>query len=303
MPCATIHLLLADRVLSDWAEHPAHAPVAAADPEIRTAFLHGSLAPDMGFIPGVDRFVSDLAHFHYPADLTRALFRHARCSIDEAFAWGWTAHVLGDVLLHPLVGRGVGEILYGDKGRRVDAAENVAAHVSLEVGIDIAFLERGVGIPGPPSSPHSAGSGLLPVRAALIDTYGLRWDASQLSRDHRLAVRMTRWWPRVLRSLRSVPRAVGGVASPGSAAHGFLRPTRPNPWLVSEVDSVVERFPVAFRSLTRGAVHDWENLNLETGEPAGPGVGHAASDAVVRRLSLVRRGERPGSSPVSILTR
>jgi len=295
MPCATIHLLLAERVLKDWEASPASAPVPVRFPEVRHAFLHGALAPDIGFIPGTDRFLSELAHYHSPADLSRALLRRARGMVDEAFAWGWATHVLGDVEIHPVVGRSVGELLHGDRERRVDAAEDVSAHVSLEVGLDILFLELAPETPLPPATLHASGSGIELLRSAIHDVYGLRWHAGQLKRDHRQAVRLTRWWPRAIRALGLAPPILAGGVPPGSAVRGFLRPIRPPAWVVREVSEVTEGFAERFRAVVESGMQSVENRNLETGGLAGAGLGHAASDAVERRLEAIRESaaERP----------
>jgi len=290
MPCATIHLLLAERVLEDWEASPAPAPVPVRIPEVRQAFLHGALAPDIGFIPGTDRFLSELAHYHSPADLSRALLRRAEGVVDEAFAWGWATHVLGDVEIHPLIGRAVGELLHGDRERRVDAAEDVSAHVGVEVGLDMLFLESRPEIPKPPSALHVAGSGIELLRCALHDVYGINWHPGQLVRDHRQAVRLTRWWPRALRALGLAPAVLAGGAPPGSAARGFLTPIHPPDWVVRQVSEVAEGFAERFRAVVESGMWGLENRNLETGGVAGSGLGHAASDAVERRLVAARGG-------------
>ncbi len=201
MPCATIHLLLADRALETWCRHPASAPLEAARPEIRAAFIHGALAPDMGFIPGVDRFVSELAHYVRPAALARAVKHLAETPLDEAFAWGWATHLLGDIEIHPIVGRAVGERLYGDRERRVDAGEDVATHVSSEVGLDIAFLAGNPEVSKPPDQPHFNRSRIRHFASALTRASGIPWDATALLCGHRTAVRLSRYWPGALTAL------------------------------------------------------------------------------------------------------
>lgn len=290
MPCATIHLMLAKRVLEDWEASTSPAPVPVGFPEVRQAFLHGALAPDIGFIPGTDRFLSELAHYHSPADLSRALLRRARGVVDEAFAWGWATHVLGDVEIHPVVGRAVGEVLHGDRERRVDAADDVSAHVSVEVGLDMMFLASVPAIPRPPSALHAGGSGLELLRSAIHDVYGLHWHPGQLMRDHRQAVRLTRWWPWALRTPGLAPPLLAGRAPRGSAARGFLMPLRSPAWVVRKVSEVVDGFAERFREVVESGMRTLENRNLETGGMAGSGLGHSASDAVERRLAAALAG-------------
>jgi hypothetical protein len=143
MPCATIHLHLADRILSHWEERPRLAPFPVGEPALRDAFLHGTLAPDMGFVPGVDRFLSDLAHYIAPAELTRSLLRGARTPREEAFAWGWAGHVVGDVVLHPMVGRAVGERLLGDRSGFIprlprDRTDQILLRGDVDLGSPVA---------------------------------------------------------------------------------------------------------------------------------------------------------------------
>ena len=289
MPCATIHLLLADSVLDDWRRAPASAPLDLARPEVRAAFLHGALAPDMGFIPGVERFVSELAHYVRPAALTRALKDSAETAMDEAFAWGWAKHVLGDVEIHPIVGRAVGERLYGDRERRVDAEEDVATHVSTEVGLDIAFLSRNPGVSRPPHDAHFDVNRIEHLTGALTRTYGLSWGSARLLQAHRRAVRLCRWWPWALRGLtlarpRASLSAVARLCGKRTPFRGFFTPYPLPAWMVREVERAIEEFPDRFRHVVRNGFAAIPDRNLETGGPAGQGRGHAASDAAARKL-------------------
>ena len=316
MPCATIHLLLADRVLDDWSRWPSAPPLDISRPSIRVAFVHGALAPDMGFVPGVDRFVSELAHYIRPAALTRALMDLAETPREEAFAWGWATHVLGDVQIHPIVGRAVGERLYGDRERRVDAGEDVATHVSTEVGLDIAFLLKNPKVTGPPRDGHSGAIRIRHLAKALHQTYGLPWDSAELLRGHRRAVRLCRFWPHALRTLaigwaghrsRTRPRPVRRLASASlwtaarftadrTPSRGFLSAHPPPGWMLSEVDRALEEFPDRCRDLARDGFGAIPERNLETGGPAGEGLGHPASDAALQKLDGLLRTESPKPS-------
>lgn len=291
MPCATIHLLLAGRMLDDWRAHPGRAPFPASRPEAARAFLHGALAPDMGFVPGTDRLVSEAAHYLAPADLSRGLIASAGTIEEIAFAWGWATHVVGDVEIHPLVGRAVGEALHGDPARRVDALEDVATHVSLEVGLDITFFASDPSIPRPPSGPHFDGRGIRHLAEALEETYGVGWNPARLLADHRRAVSLTRWWPNALGLLgrRPIParpviailrRAIGREG----AARGFFHPRRPQGWVVEEVRRIAADFPRTFQDVVDDGLAGMANRNLETGGPAGAGLGHPATEIAQRRL-------------------
>ena len=221
-------MAVAGRVLRQWKATPGRAPIQVERPAVRDGFLHGALAPDMGFVPGNRRLVSEAAHYLRPGDLTRALLAAAGSDEEEAFAWGWASHLLADVEIHPLVGRAVGERLYGDRHRRMDALADVATHVSLEVGLDMAVLRReGTGLPAPPARPFFPHHGRIRcLTRALEETYDVQWDGHLLARHHVQAVRLTRWWPRALRLLPlSPPGGLGAgpggvVAGPGELADG-----------------------------------------------------------------------------------
>ncbi len=221
MPCATIHLLIADGLLEDWTGSPGRAPIEATSPEARAAFYHGSLAPDMGFIPGVERFVSELAHYVRPFELTRTLIEGAEGTVDRAFAWGWASHVIGDVEIHPIVGRAVGERLYGDRDHRVDAAEDCETHVSVEVGLDMAFLFRNPRVALPPATRHFDWKRVGGFADALARTYGVPWDNGRLLRGHERAVALTRWWPAALRALARGGRAPTPAPKRGASTRTF----------------------------------------------------------------------------------
>lgn len=309
MPCATIHLLLADRVLEDWRATPGEAPVELDRPEIQAAFLHGCLAPDMGFLPGADRFVSELAHYVRPAALTHALGSLASNAIEAAFAWGWATHVLGDIEIHPIVGRAVGDRLYGDRDRRVDAEEDVATHVAVEVGLDVHFLTANPRVSKPPAGPHFNAGRIKTFAQALEQTYGVTWAEMELLDLHRRAVRMSRYWPPALRALRLAGRvddrksgswsvrwlagwplaALTALTAKGTPVHGFLNAVRPPRWMIEEVAVVIERFPKIMREVARNGFEDLPDRNLETGGPAGSGLGHSASDAAAGKLEALRR--------------
>lgn len=293
MPCAVTHLALADRLLAAWCLTPNQAPIRAGDPAVRRAFLHGSLAPDMGFLPGVERFVSELAHYHDPAELPRTLLRLADSPEAEAFAWGWAAHVIADVKIHPLVGRAVGERLFGDRERRVNAVEDLAAHVGTEVGLDLALLEALPTVSLPPRQAHFDADRIRHFVDALGSAYGLAWSRARLLRDHHRSVGIHRLWPSFLRWVDqgptlALPRIATRLIPPTSPAFGLARPLRPPEWLLRSVLRLVEGFPQVFAEETGPGMSALENRNLETGEPSGPGRGHPPSDEVVRRLDAVR---------------
>ncbi|MEX2531300.1 MAG: zinc dependent phospholipase C family protein [Gemmatimonadota bacterium] len=294
MPCATVHMLLAREVMTGWNDDPRAAPVRLDTPQMRGAFLHGAMAPDMGFVPGTERLFSEAVHYLRPADLTRELLARARSKEEEAFGWGWATHVVGDVRIHPLVGRAVGERLFGDRELRVDATFDEETHVSLEVGLDIALLRGERNVPPPATGVFLRNpGGASPLREALTATYGVEWDEQRIVEDHGRAARMTRWWPRALALLplrppagepRIVSKALQRGLRRGTAMRGFFAPETPQGWFLEAVQREIAEFRERFQSLVRSGLLEMENLNLETGEPTGAGRGHPATDAVDLKL-------------------
>ncbi len=301
MPCASVHLMLAGRVLRAWEAAPSASPIPVGDPEHRVAFLGGALAPDAGFVPGTERRMSELAHYVSPGDLSRSLLARARTGPETAFALGWATHVMGDVELHPVVGRSVGEFLHGDRELRMNAADDVTTHVSLEVGLDLEVVEaegRALpAVPGPDWWAEPAGGDFL--LGALEATYGVRWPRGPLLRDLRRSAGMMRRWPT---TLAVVARSGdGGVASrllgmararasQGSALRGLLGPRRPPRWVTDQVMACAAGFASRFQEAVEGGLAALGNRNLETGIETPPGSGHPATDAAWAALERVRTG-------------
>ena len=316
MPCATIHLRLAGSAWTAW-EDGRLAPPFSLDAGTRDAFLHGSLAPDLGFVPGVERLVSDLAHYHRPADLARAVMAEAGTEREHAFAWGWVAHVLGDVALHPEVGRAVGEELYRDRTRRVNAVEDVETHVSIEVGLDAQVLSAHGDTPAPPARPFFDGRSAGLLVNALRKVYGLTLSPERLASWHRTAVIRTRRWPAALRALsRAYPLVPGSrvsrvdpwrptlrvlrlFARRGTAASGFFRP-RPAPgWLLESVQAEARTFPARLAPFLERGLLTLENRNLESGDlETENGESHPETSRIRRTLErLVPASVRTSMGP------
>lgn len=306
MPCATIHMLTAGRVMAEWRRTPSRAPFDAGDPDLLEHFLHGAMGPDMGFIPGVDRFVSELSHYVRTADLARTLVDAATTERERAYAWGWVTHVMTDVDVHPLVGRAVGERLRGDRSLRLDAAEDEEAHTALEVGLDMVFLSED-DLPRPPRMPVFGERGVRFLARALGRTYDLEWDPRWLAAAHRRAVLSTAAWPATLELVRAGRRRDGALrgwigraallaaspfARPGTSLAGLLRPVRPPRWLVDEVRRLADGFADRFHRHVEDDLAGLENRNLETGAPEGSVEGHANTERTVERLARLRRGAR-----------
>ena len=321
MPCSGVHLLTAGRALTAASRGGPPLPFPVDDPECRASFLHGALGPDMGFVPGADRFVSEVSHYVRSVDLARTLVQRARSGREAAFAWGWVTHVLTDLVLHPEVGRACGERLRGDRGIRLNAAENLPAHVGMEVGLDLSILASEPGIPGPPRSDAFDGRSIGYLSESLEEVYEIRWFPGELLATHRRSVVMNTRWPRALRVLDwgrgiggvgrhpvqgLVGRAAAGVGSalarPTGAARGFFHPIPPPEWLLREVRRLADDFPERLAQLTGGGLATLPNHNLETGAPDAEPVPHPDAEKTALRVARLRNGgevpvRRPGEGP------
>jgi len=309
MPCSTVHLLTAGRALADADRGGAALPFHTRDPLSRELFLHGALGPDMGFVPGADRFVSEVAHYVRSLDLARTLVSRASTAPESAFAWGWVTHVLTDLVLHPEVGRACGERLRGDRSLRLNAGEDLPTHVGMEVGLDLRILAGESVIPRPPPRSAFDNLSIRYLTGALEEVYGVAWAPEQLLATHRRSVVMNHRWPRALRVLewgRGVANgAVGGIrgwvgqtavgvgarlSHPEGAVHGFFHPIRPPDWLVDRTRTLADEFPERMAELVNGGLDSLPNHNLETGAPDATPLPHEDAERTAVRLAHLRGG-------------
>lgn len=139
MPGPALPFLLATIVYARWERTPVAAPFEPC-PAVRSAFLHGSLGPDMGYFPGADPMLAELAHHARTGMFCRALVHEAETDLARAFAWGWVTHVLADVAVHPLVNDACGELLLG---RRTPlwGPDVATAHLRVETGSNRAVQD------------------------------------------------------------------------------------------------------------------------------------------------------------------
>jgi hypothetical protein len=307
MPCSTVHLLTAGRALSAADRGGPPLPFPSRDPVCRELFLHGALGPDMGFVPGADRFVSEVSHYVRSVDLARTLVSRASSVQEAAYAWGWVTHVVTDLVLHPEVGRACGERLRGDRSIRLNARDDLPTHVGMEVGLDLRIISRESDIPAPPVRDGFDVRSIRYVTTALEEVYGVPWSRDQLMATHRRSVVMNVRWPRALRVLEwgrgvaveapggvrgLVGRTAAGVgarlARPGGAAHGFFHPIRPPEWLVEETQILADEFPERMAELVKGGLQTLPNHNLETGAPDENPLPHEDAERTAVRLAGLR---------------
>jgi len=324
MPNVTLHAVLAGRVLDSWAHRPSEAPFDPGRARLRDAFYQGAFGPDLGYFPGGNPFLSDLAHYVRSGDLVRALLRRAEGPVQSAFAWGWLTHVLADQAIHPLVGEGVGELLHGTR-RFVGISENATAHVRVEVGLDMWYASRHPDLSSLPCRPVFDRRSVRHLVGAYRETYALEVDPDLFLSSHHAAVRMAR---RALTTIGVLSLAVGA----GNGFHGalgtrrilrrtlalvqegldresmilaFLNPVPPADWLRGEVEAVVESFPERFRRWCPDGVSRLPDYNLDTGRveeggvstPCGAGAVRILDDLGAAGFPAPEEGRRPVRYP------
>lgn len=304
MPSVSLHLVLADRVLAGWVAGPKSAPFDPEDQLAVNAFYQGALGPDLGYFPGGYRLLSDLAHRVRSADLTKFLVESARSPVERAFSWGWVAHFLADRAIHPLVGRGVGEFVYGDQTRFVDGSEEPAAHVQVETGLDVLYMEGSTLRPTGPMLPVFDRETVGFLQRAYRETYGVEIGHQLLVGSHLAVVRRVR---QALVVTRLLGRIQGIGDQPPSMAcvrwflqrartlvHdrlgleslvlAYLNPISPPAWLVGEVDEQVDRFSDLYHGEYGSGLARLENCDLDSGRIDVPGFPSAISTRILARL-------------------
>lgn len=278
MPGCAVHLELARRVLDAWVHHPGEAPFPLDHPACRRAFLFGSLAPDLGYFPGGDGLLADLAHCIRSAHLTRSLINSAKTDLELALAWGWGTHVLGDILIHPLINQAVGERACGHRLPGLTYADDPIAHIRIELGLD-AMLPAKFGWPNPcigvDFDPGRAGVEAL--TRAYRQTYGLTFSCIRMRLSHRLAgvfVSALLAGGRVYsdRPVVSFVYVMHRGASrltrrvrPDGRLFAFTNPLPPPEWLLDECKIIVDGFTERFEGYYKSRFCSLPDYNLDTG--------------------------------------
>lgn len=284
MPGVTVHLHFAQSVLRRSLSAPRLGTPRWSRPHEVNAFRMGALGPDLGYMPGGFRPLSDLAHCLRTADLARALIARSRTPTQRAFAAGWLTHVLADTLVHPLVGYAVGEVVEGSQDRFVDGDQAPAPHAQVEVGLDVAYAARYPTIPNIRLEPVFGRSDIAFLAGAFERTYGVAPAPSAFLRSHRLSAR------RGVQALKLA--ALLGCRTPrGQHRHGthrrprrawhrlratlggrcvalaFLLPVPPTPWLLDAVEASEVTFLDRFLDEWSNGGAGLRNVNLDTGRP------------------------------------
>lgn len=282
MPGITLHFHLAQRGLERWRAWGAATPFDTRDTDALNAYLHGAIGPDFGYLPGGVRRLSDLAHCERTGALASNLIGTARTPVERAFAWGWLTHVLADRLIHPWIGRGVGELLMGCRDTFVPGATDPLSHLRVEIGVDCWFAAR---------NPEARRVRLRPVFDAmsvafLQNAYTLTYGDGLLREwfleSHVSAGRRARQALGSLRVLGALmDDAVWTFSLPGARwilgkayrtdllrgiSLAYLNPVSPAPWLLEGMAEATEHFLAALAAALEGGGRDIEDFHLDTGE-------------------------------------
>lgn len=281
MPNAALHFVLARRVLSVWEARPIAAPFELSE-RSRNAFFHGAIGPDMGYFPGAAPILSQLAHHARTGELCRALVEEARGPVQAAFAWGWVTHVLADVAVHPLVNRACGERLTGTR-TPVWGDEVGTLHMRVEIGLDAVYRARHPDAAAVRLAPALSAEDARFVVRAYRRTFGAAPEPAGVMDAHRRVTRLSALLALVLRLSAAalcgrgrLPRlaarlplgALAALCPRGSHGRALFTPLAPAPWLVAEVDEVVDEFPDWFLAHFGSGLQFLRDHCLDTGEAA-----------------------------------
>jgi hypothetical protein len=298
MPGCAVHFELALRVLRFWEDRPAGRPFLPYDPGARSAFLFGSLGPDLGYIPGGDGLLADLAHCVRPAHLARHLIAGAESNFDRALAWGWVTHVLGDIWIHPLINQAAGERICGDRFPGSTFADDPITHVRVELGLDAMLPVRGDWRdPGAPGGYNTSRKAVAPLVRAYQETYGFdaswtrMWLATHVAAGFipmmLLAGRIVSGRPASLlaswvhRRVASFSRLI----CPDRLIDAVTNPLPPPDWLLAEASDVVDTFAERFQPYCATNLEGLLDYNLDTGQVEGAPPTYPLTIAALERLS------------------
>lgn len=299
MPHFALHILLACRVAEAG---DANFP-ERRDPAWKNAFLHGAVGPDMGFFPGGERLLSIAAHAVRTGDLARTLHATADTPEQWAFARGWITHMLGDVLIHPLINREA-ELLLAREERAVTVAWHQNAHIRVELGLDTHYVTR-IARRETRLRPFFDAGIARWIEAAFQEVHGVHLETHAILRSHHQVVRFQRpllllerlltignsprhpLRPIVLRSLLAAERLARSRLGFSSTPAAFLGAIRPAGGMVATVDEIVRDFPTSFTAFSRLILEGAANYSLDRGQVEVHG--RPTPEAIVARQCLAAR--------------
>ena len=296
MPGIALHFVLAERALARW-QISGYAPCDPADPDVLNAFYHGAVGPDLGYLPGGHRPLSELAHSVRSGQLTRCLIETARTPIERAFAWGWLTHVLADREIHPWVGRGVGELRTGCRHTFVAGGSDPLTHLRVELGVDCWYAAHHAAARVIRLRPAFGEVSIVFLERAYERTYELSVPRRILLASHRAVGRRAGQAlaamcvlrrltgqarsPLALSTVRWLLRAAYRVRALQRTPLAFLNPVAPAPWLLEGISAAAAAHADLFTEALRSGGRDLADYDLDTGALAStPGHPPAIGTAV-----------------------
>jgi hypothetical protein len=290
MPQPALHLILAATALERWSNDAERVPFPVDDASCRNAFLHGSLAPDMGLFPGA---AAPAVSWHVHRGGAAAIGRRLVASSDavlRAFGWGWVGHVIADARIHPLVNAGAA-VLLAEEGPLITAAEHrLVAHIRVELGIEGWCAGRSP-LRVPSLSHVFDRASIEPFAKLLRGTYGRAFPTASLYAAHRGVTMFAQPCLQLARILASdleagtsahaeqpdflrlpgVRRALSALMRVTSPAYAFLNPVRPAAWLLECVTAELDGFVDALDVQIAGGLAALPDYDLNTGSPRPAG--------------------------------
>lgn len=294
MPHLALHLCLAHSVRSHWSACALEPPFDPHQPSALNAFLHGAIGPDMGMYPGGDLLLSNLVHRVRAGRLARTLLKTAHTPTERGFAWGWLTHVLGDVLLHPVINTAAARRLGRTTIEWQDRRHGIE-HVRVEFGLDAACIAAAPALRHVRLTPAFDRRTVGWLTAALTATYGPAFDDLAVLRSHLAVVRLNRHVLAMAEQsgIDHTPRP-WAVARPallrlarGSKLEALLDPVAPCQQLLLAAGEALELLP---RLVERHRAARWallDDFDLETGGLEDPD--HPTANAAAALLSLGQR--------------
>ena len=315
MPAVNVHMALADRVLEAWRTGQGPARFDVGDPRLLNAFYNGAFGPDLGYFPGGERVLSELSHGVAPAALCRRLLAGAATESERAFAHGWATHVLGDQLIHPLVGLGVGEVLTGRRDLFVSGKADQVTHIRVEIGLDAFFALRNPSFRERRLTPVFDTSSIGYLRDAYRGAYGLSVSRAVLLRCHQGVSDVARIALPVIAAIgtgvfhgslrRRTRRCLAGVAEQLRRRWGreplslaTMTPLRPSAWLLRKVRGIEASFGERFLELAERDYAALPNRDMESGAPAYPSPPADFLETESGRAAVIRGPLVPAVAPV-----
>ncbi len=288
MPAHWTHMQLAGTLLSDSGEW--RAPDWAEDPAAVNALLHGALGPDMGYFPGADLLLGELAHYVRPGLLAREMVRRAESAVQQAYAWGWATHLIADVDAHTtVVNPRCGELVNGSAEAPTVYAESPGTHLAVELGLDASMLAAKPNEEFVRLQRALERQTLHFIQRAYRATYDVEVDSNRLLRSHRAVVRFQpfifnftalmgrqqlgmqlSWGDRVRLVMYLPVRWLAALTPSHSLTHGATHPDLPPTWVTAEVDRLVTMFPARFSHHLAQEFRDLLEVNVDTGKADDP---------------------------------